>query len=232
VNLNNGELFVLKTDPFIVTIDGPSASGKSSVSRALAKRHGWPWLSTGAFYRGLAVVAKAKGIPVHDEMLLVALAESDEWSVHMTQDRTLVSWQGKDISEQVYREETGADASKISQLPKVRASLLESQRQCSANVKGLVAEGRDCGTVVFPNAQVKIYLTAGSEERFARRAREEGRDVAETRAAQTQRDLQDATRASAPMQVPPNAIIVDTSSMDLNAVIEVVDRHVLAAIGH
>lgn len=212
--------------PFVVTIDGPSASGKSSVSRDVARRHGWKWVSTGAFYRGLAVVALAKNVSTTDESRLVELANNSLWEVRLDEALTRVFLEGREITEQVYREETGANASKISQLSRVRASLLEAQRKCALNQKGLVAEGRDCGTVVFPNAQLKIYLTAGSEERLARRAREEGRKVEETRDKQIQRDHQDSTRTAAPLQIPENAVVIDTSHMDLAAVVQFVDEKI------
>ncbi|MGE0761751.1 MAG: (d)CMP kinase [Bdellovibrionales bacterium] len=218
------------TRTFVVTIDGPSASGKSSVSRELARRHGWKWVSTGAFYRGLAVVARARKVALNDEAALVALAESDVWEVRLDPNLTMVLLNGQDVTEQIYREETGADASIISQIPKVRQSLLEAQRNCAVGVKGLVAEGRDCGTVVFPDAQVKIYLTAHSENRIERRAREEGKSKDNLRAAQTKRDHQDSTRKSAPLQVPENAHVVDTSDLDLPSVIDTVDALVKEAM--
>ncbi len=215
-----------KERTFVVTIDGPSASGKSSVSREIARRHGWKWVSTGAFYRGLAVVARIKNISFSDEAGLVALAESPEWEVRLGEERTLVLHQGKDVTGQVYREDVGADASIISQIPKVRQSLLEAQRRCADGVSGLVAEGRDCGTVVFPDAQLKIYLTAHSENRIQRRALEEGQTKDQLRDAQTKRDRQDSTRASAPLQIPRNAHVIDTSEMDLAAVIDLVDMKI------
>lgn len=204
---------------FIVTIDGPSASGKSSVSREVAKLNGWPWVSTGAFYRGLAVVARVKKVAPSDSAALAKLASSDVWEVRLKSERTEVYLDGKDITDQVYSEDIGSDASKISQIPEVRKNLLEAQRDCAHGVDGLVAEGRDCGTVVFPNAQLKIYLTAHAEHRVSRRAKEEGRKVEETRAAQTQRDHQDSTRTSAPLQVPEGAVVVDTTDMDIPAVV-------------
>ncbi len=215
---------------FVVAIDGPSASGKSSVSRELARRHGWVWVSTGAFYRGLAVVARELGVATSDVAKLSALADDERWQVVLADDRTRVLLDGKDVTDQVYREDIGNAASTISQIPAVRSRLLEGQRRCAKGVAGLVAEGRDCGTVVFPDAPVKIYLTAHSEHRFERRAREEGRSVEETRAAQTQRDLQDSTRASAPLQVAPGAVVIDTSHLDLPGVVNKVDDLVKAAL--
>ncbi len=208
----------------IITIDGPAASGKSSVSRALAQRLGWVWLSTGAFYRGLAYVATEEKTDLNNESALVALAQSSDWEIRMAEEQTLVFYRSKDVTQHIYREDVGAAASRISQCAKVRESLLEAQRACAKGVVGLVAEGRDCGTVVFPQAKVKIYLTAHSENRAVRRAKEEGRSVEETLAAQKVRDKADSTRAAAPLQIPEGALVVDTSELGLNEVIEEVYR--------
>jgi len=208
----------------VVTIDGPAASGKSSVSRELAKRLGWKWVSTGAFYRGLACIAKDMGVAIEDEKTLVRLAESKDWKVVLGVQRTQVFHGQKDMTDQVYTEETGSYASKISHYPQVRKSLLQAQRDCVIGVPGLVAEGRDCGTVVFPTAPVKIFLTARSEDRAVRRAMEEGKSVEETQKAQQIRDKQDSTRKAAPMQIPEGAVVVDTSEMDLNAVVAHVEK--------
>lgn len=217
INLTNQ---VKSSSAWIVTIDGPLASGKSSVSREVARRLGCKWLSTGAFYRGLAYVAQQKRVLLSDVNALKALAGSGEWSVQMDEDRTRVTLDGKDVTDFIYREEVGTAASQISQYPEVRASLLEAQRNCAVGLVGLVAEGRDCGTVVFPQAHVKIYLTARSEDRAARRAKEQGLSLAETQAAQKQRDLQDSSRVAAPLQVPENAYVVDTSEMNLEQVVD------------
>jgi CMP/dCMP kinase len=214
----------------IVTIDGPAASGKTSVSRDLATKLGWSWVSTGAFYRGLAYVAQRMNIPLNDENLLADLCLSDVWSVQMSTDNTRVFFQGEDVSVGIYAEENGSAASKISQYPRVRAALLEAQRHCADNLAGLVAEGRDCGTVVFPWAQVKIYLVADSESRALRRSQEQGQNFEEIKKAQSLRDLQDSSRAAAPMQAASDAHIVDTSEMTLSEVVERIHRIVRTTI--
>ena len=213
-----------KSAPFVVTIDGPSASGKSSLAREIARRHSWAWVSTGAFYRGLAFVANEVGVAVNDEHRLVELTKNPIWSVAMSDDRTKVLLKNIDVTDLIYREDVGTAASRLSLLPKVRASLLQAQRDCTNGVKGLVAEGRDCGTVVFPTAQLKIYLTAHSDSRADRRAKEEGRPVEEMRVTTTHRDHQDSTRASAPLQIPENAVVIDTTELELPAVVDRVDR--------
>ncbi len=206
------------TNP-VITIDGPAASGKSSVSREIAKRLSWNWVSTGAFYRGLAYVSMQEGTPSQDEKALAMLAKSDCWSVEMTSEKTAVIYQMKDVTAEINSEKTGSIASVISQYPEVRAALLQAQRDCSLQPPGLIAEGRDCGTVVFPEAILKVYLTARSEDRAKRRAKEQGLELESTVEEQKLRDERDASRASAPMQVPENALVIDTSSLGFEEVV-------------
>lgn len=210
----------------VVTIDGPAASGKTSVSRELAKRLGWHWVSTGAFYRGLAYAATSLNIDLLDEEALSELSNGNRWRVEMAETKTHVYLGDLDVTDEISREEIGGAASKISHFPKVRASLLAGQRDCQKRTEGLVAEGRDCGTVVFPEAPVKIYLTAHSEQRAERRAKEHGLDAEALRAEQSQRDLQDSTRAAAPMKVPEDALVVDTSLLNFEQVVNLVEAYV------
>lgn len=206
----------------VVTIDGPVASGKSSVSRELAQSMGWKWVSTGAFYRGLAYVAQATNANLKNEKELSDLASSDRWRVELANERTRVILDELDVTDKIYKEDVGTAASQLSLFPMVRESLLQAQRQCAGSDYWLVAEGRDCGTVVFPEAPVKFYLTARSEARAQRRAAEEGVSVAETQKAQKQRDKQDTTRKASPLQIPESAHVIDTSTMDLNQVVNAV----------
>ncbi len=208
----------------VVTIDGPAASGKTSVSRELANRLGWSWVSTGAFYRGIAFSALVAGVDLEDEAALVGLVDGGKWEVCMSPDRTQFMYDGNEVTDEIYKEAMGAAASKISKHTKLRASLLEKQRDCLKKTNGLVAEGRDCGTVVFPSAPVKVYLTARSESRAQRRAEEQGASLEETQALQKKRDEQDTNRAAAPLQIPKNAHVVDTSEMDLQQVVEHIDN--------
>lgn len=204
----------------IVTIDGPAASGKSTVSRELARRWKCDWVSTGAFYRGLAFVALQMHIELDDVQGLSALSQSPIWSVQMTPEKTLVFFQDEDVTDLIAHEDVGTFASRISHYPEVRNSLLDHQRQCARGRKLLIAEGRDCGTVVFPQAEVKIYLTADSRNRAARRAAEQGASADEIQESQKQRDLQDSSRKVAPLQVPAGAHVIDTSEMTLAEVTE------------
>lgn len=215
--------------PLIVTIDGPAASGKSSVSREVAKRSGWSWVSTGAFYRGLAFVAAAKKVDMKDENALVAVAQSHDWSVQMRPEQTCVVMGAQDVTDEIGKEEVGSLASKISSFPRVRAALLDAQRQCAVGVPGLVAEGRDCGTVVFPHAQVKIFLTARAEDRAARRASEQGSDVEHIVKQQQKRDAQDANRKAAPLLAGEDTHVIDTTDLSFNEVVEKVEEFIRAA---
>lgn len=204
----------------IITIDGPAASGKTTVSRALATDLGWSWVSTGAFYRGLAYVAQRMSVPLDDEGQLADLCHSSVWSVKMSLDNTRVYFKNEDVSAAIYSEQNGSAASQVSRHPRVRSNLLEAQRRCAQDLIGLVAEGRDCGTIVFPAAQVKIYLVADSESRAQRRSQEQGASLEEIKKAQSLRDLSDTSRATAPLQAAPEAHIVDTSDMTLAQVVE------------
>lgn len=208
----------------MITIDGPAASGKSSVSRELAKRLGWSWVSTGSFYRGLAFVAKELNYDFNDEVALAKLASSDVWQVRLTEERTLVFFEGKDVTTDAHSESVGTLASKVSQYPKVRESLLQAQRNCAKDVSGLIAEGRDCGSVVFPTAPVKVYLTANQEHRAQRRAIEKGEDAQHIATAQKERDQRDSERKVAPLQIPENAHVIDTSELGLLDVVDAVER--------
>lgn len=213
----------------IITIDGPAASGKSSVSRELARKLNWKWVSTGAFYRGLAYVAMREGLLkqngvglTFDTQALTKLAHSELWEVRLDDDQTRVFYRGQDITSEIHAEENGTRASSVSQDSAVRLALLDNQRNCARNVPGLVAEGRDCGTVVFPKALLKIYLTASQEERALRRAKEQGLDVNDIQSQQVARDQRDSSRAAAPLQIPPNARVMDSGGMNLSQVVETI----------
>lgn len=216
----------MKTNkPIIITIDGPAASGKSSVSRELARRFGFSWVSTGAFYRGLAFVAIKKEIDLEDIPALQRLCDSKEWEVQLTSEKTGVIFEDNDVTEFINHEDVGSFASRISHYQPVRQALLQKQRDCAQGKNGLVAEGRDCGTVVFPNAVVKVYLTADSTNRAQRRALEQGSDLQEVQSAQKIRDLQDSSRKTAPLQIPENSLVIDTTNLSLSQVVDEVEKY-------
>ena len=211
----------------VITIDGPAASGKTSVSRDLANKFGWQWVSTGSFYRGLAAVAVKEGVDLGNPKALAILAKSNVWSVKMTPQETTVMYKNSRINDEVSKEETGMHASRISQYPEVRAALLPLQRDCAQATPVLVAEGRDCGTVVFPNAVLKVFLTASSESRAFRRSLEqENTNLDSLKDLQKKRDDQDVNRKAAPMQIPEGALVIDSSTLERDQVVETIAAEV------
>jgi CMP/dCMP kinase len=215
---------------YVITVDGPAASGKTSLSRELSKRLQIPWLSTGAFYRGLAYAAIQRKIALDDKVALSELALSTDWKVEMTMQKTLVWLDNVDVTDKIAQEEVGNFASQVSHYPEVRSSLLDHQRNCALRANGLIAEGRDCGTVVFPQAEAKIYLTASSENRAQRRAQELGLDEKKLVVQQQQRDKQDSTRKTAPLQIPQDALVLDTTELGFDQVVARVEEFVSARI--
>ena len=203
----------------VVTIDGPAASGKSSVSRDLAKELGWKWVSTGAFYRGLAYAVANSDVDQNSEEQVLDVVKSANWLVVMAPNKTEVHFNGEDVSDRVYSEAVGRVASTISAFPSVREALLEPQRQCAENIEGRIAEGRDCGSVVFPEADLKIYLTANEKLRAMRRAAQTGDDVQSAQAKTEARDKQDSERKAAPLSIPEGAIVIETSELSLEGVV-------------
>lgn len=212
---------------FVITIDGPAASGKSSVSRGLAKMMSIPWVSTGAFYRALAYAALHNKIPLDNAEALTELAMGNDWKVEMTPEKTQIWYKGSDVTDQSAQEDVGNVASVISHYPEVRSSLLDHQRQCALNTRGLIAEGRDCGTVVFSQAEVKVYLTANSKDRAARRALELGLDHKTMAEQQKVRDQQDSSRKVAPLQVPKDSLVIDATDMTIEQVVQQIFTHAM-----
>lgn len=218
----------------IVTIDGPAGAGKSTVSRALAERLGFVYLDTGAIYRTVALAAQEAGLAASIDA--AAAPEAVEAGVREALRRIAaglaiefagagrrVLLAGRDVSEAIRHPEVGSRASKVSALPEVRAELLGLQRRLGA-AGGIVAEGRDIGTVVFPDAEVKIFLTATPAERARRRvgdlrARGIEADEAAVRDEIEARDRRDSGRAVAPLACPPGALVIDSTAMSADAVI-------------
>jgi cytidylate kinase len=204
----------------VVAIDGPAGAGKSSVSRALATRLGFRHVDTGAMYRVVGVLARDGGIPADDDTGLGALVDGlgfDEIGV-----RVVVA--GRDLTDAIRTGDAGEWASKVSTRPVVRERLVALQRRLGEG-QGLVMEGRDIGTVVFPDAPVKVFLTADARERARRRAvelRSQGEQVdeAELAAAIAARDRRDSERATAPLRPAHDAIVVDTTALALDEVVE------------
>jgi CMP/dCMP kinase len=209
---------------FIITIDGPAGSGKSTVSRILAKRLSYLYLDTGALYRAVAYLIGREGLSGNDEQAIYDLLEGADICLRESGDGLQVYVNGENITGLLRTEEIGLMASKISALPLIREVLLPIQRKAGAS-GGIVAEGRDMGTVVFPDADVKIFLDASENERIQRRFMElsnRGNGIAFGNIARDMRlrDLQDRERTVAPLRPHEEAVIIDTSNMTIAEVVE------------
>jgi cytidylate kinase len=208
----------------VLTIDGPSGSGKGTVSRAVAGALGWKLLDSGALYRLVALAARRRSIALDDSAALARLAvESDIRFGSGADGREAIWLAGEDVTNDIRTERAGNDASQVAALPSVRAALLQRQRSFAVH-PGLVADGRDMGTVVFPGAQFKIFLTASLEERALRRHNQlKEKGVAATLAALSleiaERDKRDITRASSPLIASADAVLLDTTGMSVNEVV-------------
>lgn len=207
----------------VIAVDGPVGSGKSTVARRVAKRLGYVYLDTGAMYRAVGLLATEAGVALDDEEAVVALALSARLRFDGA-GRLFAG--GRDVSDAIRTLEMGGAASRVSALPGVRALLVEEQRRLAGDTD-IVMEGRDIGTNVFPDAAVKVYLTARPAVRAARRAAElraKGDEVddAQVLAALLERDRRDTTRAVAPLRKAVDAVEVDTSEMTLDEVVEAV----------
>ncbi|MGD2074770.1 MAG: (d)CMP kinase [Gammaproteobacteria bacterium] len=208
----------------VVTIDGPSGSGKGTIARLLARELDFHFLDSGALYRLLALAATRRGVALDDEEGLAALSDELDIRFPAEADGQLVLLDGEDVTHEIRTEAAGAGASRVAALPAVRAALLQRQRSFRVP-PGLVADGRDMGTVVFPDAQVKLFLTATSEERARRRCnqlKEVGIDpIYEDVLADIQvRDERDAGRAVAPLEAAADAEMVDTTGLDIAATLQ------------
>jgi cytidylate kinase len=210
--------------PPVMTIDGPSGSGKGTVSRAVAKALGWGLLDSGALYRLVALAGRHAGVSPENGAALAQLALSFDIRFGSDELGDEIVWlNGSDVTRAIRTELAGNDASKVAALPMVRAALLERQRSF-ATPPGLVADGRDMGTVVFPLAQVKIFLTASPEERAVRRHKQlKEKGVAANLAALSreiaERDQRDMSRAISPLVASADAVSLDTTGMSVDEVI-------------
>ena len=202
----------------IVTIDGPSGSGKGTVSRLLAQRTGWHLLDSGALYRLVALAGVVQGLAPNDTGGHARLAE--RMKVVFTADAAgneRIMLDGREVSTALRTESAGAGASRVAAWPAVRAALLDRQRSF-ADPPGLIADGRDMGTVVFPQAALKIFLTASAEERARRRynqlkEKDSGVSLAALSLEIAERDRRDSTRSVAPLVPAADAIVLDSTAM-------------------
>jgi cytidylate kinase len=186
----------------LIAIDGPAGAGKSTVARAVARALGWTYLDSGAMYRAAALAALRGGPP----------PERIELGERVLSD-------GEDVTEAIRTPEVTARASEVAADPAVRERLVAMQRELIAG-GDWVAEGRDIGTVVAPDAEVKVFLTASPEERARRRAEQEGRPVADVLAEQRERDSRDASREHSPLRAADDALALDTTGLSIDEVVE------------
>jgi len=211
--------------PPIVAIDGPAGAGKSTVARELARRLGFTIVDTGAIYRAVALAAQRAGVAWDDDEALGTLLDGPQFQLSFADD-TRVLLGGDDVTDAIRTPEISRGASIVSARPVVRKKLLGLQRELGRRApRGAVLEGRDIGTVVFPDADVKFFLTASDEARAARRQSElkdkgVAIDVSEVLADQRRRDKDDSERAIAPLKPASDAIVVDTTAMDLGQVVD------------
>jgi cytidylate kinase len=206
-------------------MDGPSGSGKSSTSRGVADRLGLRYLGTGAQFRAVTAWMLRHGVDVHDSSAVAALADRPVVRSGTDPLAPTITVDGEDVSGEIRSEAVTAAVSPVATVPEVRARLLDLQREiiaASLAAGGIVVEGRDIGSVVWPEADVKLYLTADAAARAARRSAEAGGEVTATEASLLARDAIDSSRATAPLTMPEGAVHLDTTPYSLAEVIDIV----------
>ena len=218
----------------VVTIDGPSGAGKGTVSQAMAKALGWHFLDSGAIYRLCGLACVKQGISFDDAEAVSEIALNLDIDFKVTDKGLETYLNGEEVSKQLRTERGGAAASEVAAIPRVRDALL-SRQQAFSQIPGLIADGRDMGTVVFPNAPLKIYLTASAEKRADRRYKQlrgagESVNLAAILEDIQTRDARDMNRAVAPLQAANDAITIDSSDMSIavvnQAILQLInDRH-------
>ncbi len=207
----------------IVTIDGPSSSGKGTISRIVASRVGWHLLDSGALYRLVAHAGLLRDLDPDDVPEHVSIARAMRVQFGgLEHEQVLLD--GRDVTRQIRTEQAGAGASRVAAWPAVRAALMDRQR-AFAQPPGLVADGRDMGTVIFPEARLKVFLTASAEERAQRRHKQliekgSAASLAALSREIAERDLRDSTRQVAPLKPAPDAHLLDSTGLSIDAVVE------------
>ncbi|HEY0095215.1 MAG TPA: (d)CMP kinase [Archangium sp.] len=219
--------------PFIVAIDGPAGAGKSTVSKVLARRLGFALVDTGAIYRSVALKARREGLAFDDDEKLGELLSRVHISFQVVGEDNHVFLDGEDVSGEIRTPENSMAASQVSSRPVVRAGLLSLQRRLALGApKGAILEGRDIGTVVFPDADAKFFLEADPDTRARRRFEElfqKGveRSLEDVLADQIKRDQDDASRAVAPLKPAEDAMRLDSTSMPLSEVVRILEQTIL-----
>lgn len=199
----------------VVAIDGPAGAGKSTIAKALAARLGVRYLDTGAMYRAVTFAAMSSGIELNDQNLVADLTRKSK--MLLTDESVVIN--GLDATVAIRSSEVTAAVSTVAANSQVRTELRERQRQWIADHNGGVVEGRDIGSVVFPDATLKVYLTASPIVRARRRVAQSGGNVDEIAASIASRDLQDSSRSDSPLTQTDDAIIIDTSDRSIDEVV-------------
>ena len=199
----------------VVAIDGPAGAGKSTVAKALAHALQLKYLDTGAMFRAVTSLALSSGIDVHDEFAVGAVAEN----MNLVMENGLVVADGTDVTTDIRSIAVTSAVSTVAANSRVRANMRDRQRMWSDLNRGGVIEGRDIGTVVFPDAVLKVYLTASPRVRAERRVAEAGGDIDEIERSIAERDLKDSTRSDSPLQESADSVVVDTSNRSIEDIV-------------
>lgn len=208
----------------VIAIDGPAGAGKSTVGRAVADRLGVGYLDTGAMYRAVTFAVLRRGVDPRDEEGVLGVAQTVEMTVG--EERVMVD--GVDATREIRGREVTSAVSSVAANPAVRSLLVDAQRSWVVSRGGGVVEGRDIGTVVFPDADLKLFVTASPRVRAERRVAEAGGDVDEMEASIIERDRLDSTRETSPLAVDPAAVTLDTSGLSIDEVVAAVVAEVEA----
>ncbi len=208
----------------IITVEGPRRAGKGTLCYALAQKLGFDFLDSGAIYRITALAATKKAIPLDDENALAEIGQNLDVQFIPQDGEVNVILNGENVGDQIRTAEAGQNASKVAAFPKVRQALLQRQRDF-ASEKGLIADGRDMGTVVFPEAQIKLFLDASAEERAKRRVKQLqskgfNANFDEILAEIKERDFRDRNRAVAPLVPAADALLLDSTNLSIDEVIQ------------
>ncbi|OUR74374.1 cytidylate kinase [Methylophaga sp. 41_12_T18] len=214
----------LMADIQVLTIDGPSGSGKGTVAQLIAKDLGWHYLDSGAIYRVLAQAAIKHSVDLADEQKLAVIAQDLDIVFSLADNSLKVMLEGEDVTTLIRSEKAGNAASKVAVLPAVRSALLERQH-AFRQLPGLVTDGRDMGTVVFPDAAYKVFLTASAEVRADRRYKQLKEKGIESNLSDlvieiSERDIRDSERTVAPLKPADDALILDSTAMGIDTVFE------------
>lgn len=216
---------------FIVTVDGPAGSGKSTIAKIIAKKYGFTYLDTGAMYRMIALYALENSIDLQDSKAIETMLKNTKLDIVGNQ----FFLNGKDVSDEIRTPRVSAIVSPVSAIKEVRVKLVDLQREISKG-KSVILDGRDIGTVVFPNGDVKIYLVASPEERAKRRLKEYEEkgveaDYESVLASIKERDFIDSTRKESPLKKAEDAHEIDSSTMSIDEVVEIISKYIDEKIG-